>query len=48
LGRPGTPPEQIEAARQELARGTGIGETASVMGLAAGTVHWLDREMATV
>jgi len=46
LGRPGALPDQIEAARAELAKGTGIGKTARVTGLGTGTVHRLKREMA--
>jgi DNA invertase Pin-like site-specific DNA recombinase len=45
LGRPGALPEQIEAARQELTRGTGIGKTARLTGLGTGTVHRLKREL---
>ena len=39
LGRPGAKPEKIKAARQELAKGTGIGKTARLVGLGTGTVH---------
>jgi hypothetical protein len=39
-------PEKIEAARLELAKGTGIGKTARLTGLGTGTVHRLKREMA--
>jgi DNA invertase Pin-like site-specific DNA recombinase len=46
LGRPGAEPEKIEFARQELAKGTGIGKTAKLVGLGTGTVHRLKREMA--
>jgi DNA invertase Pin-like site-specific DNA recombinase len=46
LGRPGAEPEKIELARQELAKGTGIGKTARLAGLGTGTVHRLKREMA--
>ena len=46
LGRPGASPEQVEAARQELVRGTGIRKTARLMGLGTGTVQKLKREMA--
>lgn len=46
LGRPGAQPEKIEAARLELAKGTGIGKTARLTGLGTGTVHKLKREMA--
>jgi DNA invertase Pin-like site-specific DNA recombinase len=45
LGRPGAEPQKIEQARQELARGTGIGKTARLTGLGTGTVHRLKREM---
>ena len=48
LGRPGAKPDQIEAARAELAKGTGIGKTARLIGLGTGTVHRLKREMASV
>ena len=47
LGRPGAKPEQIDAARAELAKGTGIGKTARLIGLGTGTVHKLKREMAS-
>jgi DNA invertase Pin-like site-specific DNA recombinase len=46
LGRPGALPDQIEAARAELAKGTGIGKTGRLTGLGTGTVHRLKREMA--
>ena len=46
LGRPGALPEQIEAARLELAKGTGIGKTARLTKLGVGTVQKLKREMA--
>src|SRR5215813_6306351 len=46
LGRPGAEPDKVERARQELARGTGIGKTAKLTGLGTGTVHRLKREMA--
>ena len=45
LGRPGALPAQIEAARLELARGTGIGKTARLTKLGVGTVQKLKREM---
>jgi DNA invertase Pin-like site-specific DNA recombinase len=45
LGRPGAEPDKVERARQELARGTGIGKTARLTGLGTGTVHRLKREM---
>jgi len=40
-----TLPDQIEAARQELAKATGIGKTARLTRLGTGTVHKLKREM---
>ena len=46
LGRPGALPEQIAAARLELAKGTGIGKTARLTKLGVGTVQKLKREMA--
>jgi DNA invertase Pin-like site-specific DNA recombinase len=46
LGRPGAEPHKIDLARQELAKGTGIGKTARLTGLGTGTVHRLKREMA--
>jgi DNA invertase Pin-like site-specific DNA recombinase len=45
LGRPGAEAQKLELARQELARGTGIGKTARLPGLGTGTVHKLKREM---
>jgi DNA invertase Pin-like site-specific DNA recombinase len=45
LGRPGAEADKLELARQELARGTGIGKTARLLGLGTGTVHKLKREM---
>jgi DNA invertase Pin-like site-specific DNA recombinase len=45
LGRPGALPDQIDAARAELAKGTGIGKTARLTGLGTGTVHKLAREI---
>jgi DNA invertase Pin-like site-specific DNA recombinase len=45
LGRPGAEADKFELARQELARGTGIGRTARLFGLGTGTVHKLKREM---
>ena len=47
LGRPGAKPDQIDAARAELAKGTGIGKTARLIGLGTGTVHKLKREMVS-
>ena len=46
LGRPGSEPQKIERAKVELAKGTGIGKTARLVGLGTGTVHKLKREMA--
>jgi DNA invertase Pin-like site-specific DNA recombinase len=46
LGRPGAEPSQMARARQELARGIGIGKVARLTGLGTGTVHKLKREMA--
>ena len=46
LGRPGAEPSQMTRARQELARGIGIGKVARLTGLGTGTVHKLKREMA--
>jgi len=47
LGQPGAEAHKLELARQELARGTGIGKTARMLGLGTGTVHKLKREMLT-
>jgi DNA invertase Pin-like site-specific DNA recombinase len=46
LGRPGAEPDKMERARQELAKGVGIGKVARLTGLGTGTVHKLKREMA--
>ena len=46
LGRPGAEPSQMARARQELAKGVGIGKVARLTGLLTGTVHKLKREMA--
>jgi DNA invertase Pin-like site-specific DNA recombinase len=46
LGRPGAEPEKLAKARQKLANGIGIGKIARELGLGAGTVHRLKREMA--
>jgi|SRR5215831_11236890 len=46
LGRPGAEPSRMARARQELARGIGIGKVARLTGLGTGTVHKLKREMA--
>jgi hypothetical protein len=40
-------PKKIEAARCELAKGTGILKTAKMVGLGTGTVQRLKRAMAT-
>jgi DNA invertase Pin-like site-specific DNA recombinase len=45
LGRPAAERTKIDAARLELARGTGIGKTARLVGLGTGTVHKIKREM---
>jgi DNA invertase Pin-like site-specific DNA recombinase len=46
LGRPGyADKEKIEAARAELAKGSGILKVAKLVGLGTGTVHKLAREM---
>ena len=47
LGRPGSEPEKTDQAKVELAKGTGIGKTARLVGLGTGTVHKLKREMAS-
>ena len=39
LGRPGAEPKQIARARQELAKGLGIGRVARMTGLGTGIVH---------
>jgi len=44
LGRPGAEPDKIERARQELAKGIGIGKVAREIGLGVGTVHRLKRQ----
>src|SRR5262245_4257537 len=44
--RPGAEPTPIERARQELAKGAGIGNVARLTGLGTGTVHKLKRAMA--
>lgn len=44
LGRPGAEPEKIEAARLELAKGTGILKTARLTKLGTSTVQRLARE----
>ena len=39
LGRPSADPKRIEAARRELAKGTGVLKTAKLVGLGTGTVQ---------
>jgi DNA invertase Pin-like site-specific DNA recombinase len=46
LGRPSADPKKLEAARYELARGTGVLKTAKLVGLGTGTVQRLKQEMA--
>jgi DNA invertase Pin-like site-specific DNA recombinase len=46
LGRPGATPEQLERARQLLAEGKGILNTAKACELGTSTVHKLKRQMA--
>ena len=41
FGRPNADPKKIEAARRELAKGTGVLKTAKLVGLGTGTVHRL-------
>ena len=43
LGRPNADPKKIEAARRELAKGTGVLKTAKLVGLGTGTVQRLKR-----
>jgi DNA invertase Pin-like site-specific DNA recombinase len=45
LGRPNADPKKVEAARRELAKGTGVLRTAKLVGLGTGTVHRIRREM---
>jgi DNA invertase Pin-like site-specific DNA recombinase len=45
LGRPGASPKQIEAAKAELSKGTGILKTARLTKLGTSTVQKLAREM---
>jgi hypothetical protein len=45
LGRPNADPK-LEAARRELACGTGVLKTARLVGLGTGTVQRLKREIA--
>jgi hypothetical protein len=44
--RSGTDPKKLEAARQQLAQGISILKTAKLVGLGAGTVQRIKREMA--
>jgi hypothetical protein len=46
LGRPGADPKKLDAARRELANGTGVIKTAKLVGLGTGTVHRLKQSMA--
>ena len=46
LGRPNADPKKLEAARRELASGTGVLKTAKLVGLGTGTVQRLKREIA--
>jgi DNA invertase Pin-like site-specific DNA recombinase len=46
LGRPGADPKKIEAARRELAKGTGVLKTAKLVGLGTGTVQPLKQQAA--
>jgi DNA invertase Pin-like site-specific DNA recombinase len=46
LGRPNADPRKMEAARRELANGTGVLKTAKLVGLGTGTVQRLKREIA--
>jgi DNA invertase Pin-like site-specific DNA recombinase len=41
LGRPSADPKKLEAARRELAKGTGLLKTAKLVGLGTGTVQRL-------
>ena len=41
LGRPNVDPRKLEAARRELAKGTGVLKTAKLVGLGTGTVQRL-------
>jgi len=45
LGRPGAEPDKLASARQKLAEGIGIGKIARELGLGAGTVHKIARQM---
>ena len=46
LGRPGADPKMLEAARRELANGTGVLKTVKLVGLGTGTVHRLKQSIA--
>jgi len=46
FGRPNADPRKIEAARRELAKGTGVLKTAKLVGLGTGTVQRLKHSMA--
>jgi len=45
LGRPNADPKKLEAARHELAKGTGVLKTAKLVGLGTGTVQRLKHAM---
>ena len=45
FGRPNTDPMKLEAARRELAKGTGVLKTAKLVGLGTGTVQRLRQAM---
>jgi len=46
LGRPNADPQKIEAARRELAKGTGVLKTAKLVGLGTGTVQRIKQQAA--
>jgi DNA invertase Pin-like site-specific DNA recombinase len=46
LGRPNADPKKLEAARRELAKGTGVLKTAKLVGLGTGTVQRLKHAVA--
>jgi DNA invertase Pin-like site-specific DNA recombinase len=46
LGRPNADPKKVEAARRELANGTGVLKTAKLVGLGTGTVQRLKQAVA--
>jgi DNA invertase Pin-like site-specific DNA recombinase len=46
FGRPNADPKKLEAARRELAKGTGVLKTARIVGLGTGTVQRLKQSMA--